>query len=1024
VPRYQPVDPAQSFPELEERVLERWRERDVFHESIRRREGRERFVFYEGPPTANGRPGAHHVLSRVFKDVFPRYRTMRGYFVPRKAGWDCHGLPVELEIERELGIKSKEDIERYGIAEFNAKCRASVLTYIDEWNRLTERIGFWIDTDQAYFTLSNEYIESVWWALSEVWKKGLLYQGHKVVPYCPRCGTALSSHEVAQGYKDVVDPSVFVRFPVRGEEGVSLLGWTTTPWTLLSNAALAVHPDVTYVRARVGGEVLIVAEPLVERVLGEEGVEVESRVTGAELAGTRYEPPFPFISDYGELGHSVLEADFVTTEDGTGIVHTAIAFGEDDFQLGERYGLKLQNPVKPDGTFDERMGPFAGRGVKEADPDIVEALRSNGRLFREMAYEHAYPHCWRCGTPLLYYAKASWYVRTTAVRDQMLAENEKINWYPEHIKRGRFGDWLEGNVDWALSRERYWGTPLPMWRCEQGHDHCVGSREELLSLAGSVPDDLHKPYIDAIEFPCGECGGMMRRVPEVIDAWWDSGSMPFAQWHAPFDGEDFPFPADYICEALDQTRGWFYSLLAVSTLLYGQSPYRTVLCLGLILDPDGQKMSKSRGNVVVPWDVIDRHGADAMRWYYFTSKQPWDGYRFSLDAVGESVRQFMLQLWNTYGFFVRYASLPDRVPGSQTDLDRWVLSRLSATVEQVIERLDDYDTTSAGRAVSGFVEDLSNWYVRRSRRRFWDGDQAALDTLEECLVTVAKLLAPLVPFVSDAIYENLDGSEPSVHLCDYPVPGPRDVELEQDMAVAREAIELGRAARAQAKLKVRQPLSEAVVVAAGRERASIERFAELLLEDLNVKAVRFVSEAEELGRFELKPNYRVLGPRFGKRMPAVADAVAALDAQRVASVLRAGGSVGISIDGSEHPLGADDVQLVLQPLEGYRVERAGTHAVALSLALTPELRREGLAREVVHAVQSARKSAGLNVEDRIALMLGGDGELLDAVRAHEAYVAGETLALSVAYDGADGDGDAVSIDGHEFVIRVERSSAQ
>jgi isoleucyl-tRNA synthetase len=1024
VPPYEPVDPAQSFPELEERVLERWRERDVFHESIRRREGAEPFVFYEGPPTANGRPGSHHVLARVFKDVFPRYRTMRGHLVHRKAGWDCHGLPVELEMERELGMQSKEDIERYGIAEFNTRCRESVLTYIDEWNKLTERIGFWIDTGDAYFTLSNEYIESVWWALSEVWKKGLLYEGHKVVPYCPRCGTALSSHEVAQGYKDVVDPSVFVRFPVRGEEGVSLLAWTTTPWTLLSNAALAVHPEVTYVRARVGDEVLIVAETLVERVLGE-GASIESRMTGAELAGTRYQPPFPFISDYGELGHSVLEADFVTTEDGTGIVHTAIAFGEDDFQLGERYGLKLQNPVKPDGTFDERMGPFAGRWVKEADPDIVEALRSNGLLFREEPYEHAYPHCWRCGTPLIYYAKSSWYVKTTAVRDQMLAENEKINWHPDHIKHGRFGDWLEGNVDWALSRERYWGTPLPMWRCDEGHERCVGSRAELQELGGAVPEDLHKPYIDDVTFPCRECGEEMRRVPEVIDAWWDSGSMPFAQWHAPFENEELRaerFPADYICEALDQTRGWFYSLLAVSTLLYGRSPYRTVLCLGLILDPEGQKMSKSRGNVVVPWEVIERHGADAFRWYYFTSKQPWDGYRFSVDTVGESVRQFMLQLWNTYGFFVRYASLPDRVAGSPTDLDRWILSRLADTTSIAIERLDDYDTTSAGRAIAAFVEDLSNWYIRRSRRRFWDGDQAALDTLEECLVTVATLLAPLTPFVADAIYENLDGSEPSVHLCDYPEPGERDLALEEDMAVARDAIELGRAARAQAKIKVRQPLSEAVVVAAGRERASIERFSELLLDDLNVKSVRFVSEAEELGQWELKPNYRALGPRFGKRMPRVADAVAALDAQKAAATLRAGGTVGISVDGKEHPLSADEVQLVLQPLEGYRVERSGTHAVALNLGLTDELRREGLAREAVHAIQSARKSAGLNVEDRIALTLGGDAELLDAVRAHEPYVTGETLAVSLSYDGAVPSAEAALIEGRELLIAVERVS--
>ncbi|HEX8742682.1 MAG TPA: isoleucine--tRNA ligase [Thermoleophilaceae bacterium] len=1024
---FRPVDPGQSFPELEEVVLARWRERDVFHESVRRREGAPRFVFYEGPPTANGRPGSHHVLARVFKDVFPRYKTMQGHQVHRKAGWDCHGLPVELEIERELGLSNKHEIEEYGVAEFNARCRESVLTYIEEWNALTDRIGFWVDSDDAYFTLEDEYIESVWWSLREVWRRGLLYQGHKVVPYCPRCGTALSSHEVAQGYRDVVDPSVYVRFPVRGEEGVALLGWTTTPWTLVSNAALAVAPDVTYVRARVGGESLIVAEPLLERVLGEEAA-VEERMSGSELAGLSYEPPFPWISDYGEKGHTVLEADFVTTEDGTGIVHTAIAFGEDDFQLGQRYGLKVQNPVNLDGTFDERVEAFAGRFVKDADPEIVEALRSSGRLFRDEGYEHAYPHCWRCGTPLLYYAKASWYVKTTAVRDQMLEENERMRWYPEHIKHGRFGDWLANNVDWAISRERYWGTPLPVWVCDEGHQQCIGSRAQLEGLAGSVPDDLHKPFIDEVSFPCEECGGEMRRVPEVIDAWYDSGSMPFAQWHAPFENEELfaeRFPADYICEGLDQTRGWFYSLLAVSTLMYGQSSYRTVLCLGLILDPTGQKMSKSRGNVVVPWDVIEKHGADAFRWYYFTSKQPWDGYRFSLDTVGESVRQFMLTLWNTYGFLVLYANVngvESFEAAPEHDLDRWAISRLQQTIEAVTERMDDYDTTSAGRAIDAFVEDLSNWYVRRSRRRFWDGDPAAFGTLHRCLVAVSKLLAPLIPFVADEIYDNLDGSEPSVHLCDFPRgdAAARDRDLERDVAVLREAIELGRAARAQAKVKVRQPLAEAVVVAAGREQEAIGRLQDQLLEELNVKRVRFVSEADELGRWELKPNYRTLGPRFGSQMPQAAAAVAALDAQSVAATLRDGGTVGLAIDGSEHPLTADDVQLVLQPLEGYQVERSGSHAVALNLELDDSLRREGLAREAVRAIQETRKSAGLDVADRIRLTLGGDADLVAAVREHERYVAGETLAVEVAYrDGTLG-GEPVRIEGRELSIGVER----
>jgi isoleucyl-tRNA synthetase len=1018
VSRYQPVDPAQSFPDLEQSVLERWRERDVFHETIRRREGSPPFIFYEGPPTANGRPGVHHVLSRVFKDVFPRFKTMRGHFVPRKGGWDCHGLPVELEIEKELGFHSKDDIERYGVAEFNAKCRESVLRYIDEWDALTERIGFWVDTDDAYFTLSNEYIESVWWSLKQTWDRGLLTEGHKVVPYCTRCGTALSSHEVAVGYQDVVDPSVFVRFPLLDDPSTSLLAWTTMPWTLVPHAAIAVDPEVTYARARLGDERLIVAEALVERVLGEDA-EIEARMPGADLLGARYEPPFPYISDYGERGHTVLAGDFVSIEDGTGVVHTGAAFGEDDFRLAQENGLTIQNPVRPDGAFDESAGAFAGTYVRDADAPIIEALRESGRLFRAGEYEHAYPHCWRCGTPLIYYAKNTWYVRTTEIKDELLAANETVTWYPEHIKHGRFGNWLENNVDWALSRERYWGTGLPVWRCDEGHTVCVGSRAEIEQRGGTVPDDLHRPHIDEIVLRCEDCGGDMRRVPDLIDVWWDSGCMPFAQLHAPFQNEDLfreRFPADYVCEGLDQTRGWFYSQLAISTILFGRSDFRTVLCLGLILDGEGQKMSKSKGNVVVPWEVIDAHGADALRWYFFTSKQPWDGYRFSLEGVAESVRQFLKTLWNTYAFFVLYANLTDAEgEGEPTDLDRWIRSRLAATVERVTERMEDYDTTFAGRAIAEFVDDLSNWYVRRSRRRFWDGDPAAFATLGEALVTVAKLLAPLTPFVADALYENLDGSEPSVHLCDFPEPGARDPELEWQMQVARDAVELGRAARAQAKVKVRQPLREAVMVAADREREAIERFGGLVRDELNVKSLRFVSEADELGRFELKPNYRTLGPRFGKQMPQVAAAVAALDP----TALRQGREVGVSLDGTEHSIGPADVQLVLQPLEGYQVERSGTHAVALDLELDDELRRETLAREIVHAVQAARKGAGLRVEDRISLTLGGDAALIEAARAHEDYLTRETLAVELGYDGA-GAGSRTEVEGLELVVAVER----
>jgi isoleucyl-tRNA synthetase len=1030
---HRPVDPRVSFPELEQLTLERWRDRDVFAESVRRRQGSRPWGFYEGPPTANGPPATHHVLSRVFKDIFPRYRTMCGYYVERKGGWDCHGLPVELAVEAELGMKSKEDIERFGIAEFNAICRRNVLSHVEDWNRLTERIGFWVDLDDAYRTLDSDYIESVWWALRTIHDKGLLYEKLKVVPYCPRCGTALSSHELGQPgvYQDVIDPSVYVRLPIveahgAAEAGDELLIWTTTPWTLVSNAAVAIDPELTYVRARAGeGPVQIVAEARLERVLGEDA-EVLARFPGAELEGARYEPPFPYIPGeaYGPKGHTVLPADFVTASDGTGLVHTAIAFGEDDFRLGEQQGLTVVNPVRPDGTYDERIGEYAGRWVKDADPDLIEDLRAGGKLLRAERYEHSYPHCWRCGTPLLYYAKPSWYIATSQVKDRLLASNETVNWYPGHVKHGRFGHWLQGNVDWALSRERYWGTPLPVWRCDQSHIKVIGSFEELRELSGVELEDPHRPFVDEVTFACAECGSQATRVPEVIDVWFDSGSMPFAQFHAPHEHTDHfeeRFPADFICEALDQTRGWFYSLLAISTLLHDRSAYRNVVCLGLILDEQGRKMSKSLGNTVEPWEVIDRYGADALRWYFFTSKLPWDGYRFSIETIGEAVRQFLLQLWNTYGFYVLYANAngiaPGQATGEPTDLDRWAISRLQATVDVVRARLDDFDATSAGRAIQAFVDELSNWYVRRSRRRFWDGDAAAFRTLHECLVTAAKLLAPFCPFVADEIYDNLDGSEPSVHLCDFPIPGTREHELERAMAVARETVRLGHGARGQSKLKVRQPLRAAVVVATGREREAIEQMAEIVREELNVRELRFVSNADELGQVEIKPNYRSLGPRFGKQMPLVAAAVNGLDAAHAAAALRNGQPVAISVAGADHELGAEDLVVSMRPLEGYQVEREGSHAVALDLRVDDELRVEGWAREIVHAVQAARRDAGLQVSDRIVLTLDGDDALLSAARAHEAYVAGETLATQVSYESLDG-AQPVMIDGLELKVGV------
>ena len=1026
---HRPLPKDVSFPNLEEQVLERWRDRDVYRESMRRREGAPPYVFYEGPPTANGRPGSHHVLARVFKDVFPRYKTMRGFYSERKGGWDCHGLPVEIAVQNQLGIESKLQIEEYGIAEFNQKCRESVFEFLEDWTRLTERIGYWVDLEHPYRTLDTDYIESVWWALRRLWDKELLYEGFKVVPYCPRDGTSLSSHEVSLGYKDVEDPSVFVRYPVTRPAGVlrdgdSLLVWTTTPWTLVSNAAVAVDPELTYVRTT-NGEVL--AEALVTRVLGEDA-QIADRFKGAEMVGAGYEPPFPFLTAevYGEKGHTVLPADFVSAEDGTGIVHTAIAFGEDDFRLGAEHGLNVINPVRPDGTYDERIGPYAGRFVKDADEDLIEDLRSRGRLHHSERLFHSYPHCWRCGTPLLYYAKPSWYIATSKVKDRLLAANDSVDWHPEHIKTGRFGRWLENNVDWALSRERYWGTPLPIWRNDAGETVCIGSFAELKELSGVELDDPHRPFVDEVEIPSPTGGEPLRRVPEVIDVWFDSGSMPFAQWHAPFENQakfDEQFPADYICEAIDQTRGWFYSLIAISTLLYDQSSFRTVLCLGHIADAEGKKMSKSLGNIVVPWDVIDRHGADAFRWYFLTNKLPWDGYLFSVDTVGESLRQFLLQLWNTYGFYVLYANVNGVEPSDvapANDLDRWALSRLAATVETVTERLDHYDATRAGHAIAAFVDDLSNWYVRRSRRRFWDGDPAAFATLRRCLVTVTQLLAPFTPFVADEMYDNLDGAEPSVHLTDWPEPGERDEDLEFAMATVRETVRLGLAARGQAKLKVRQPLRAAVVVAAGSERAAIERLADVALEELNVKELRYVSQADELGSYEVKPNYRALGPRFGKQMPQVAAAVAALDPAHVASGLRNGGRVAIAVDGHDHELSDDDLMLAMRPLEGYQLEREGSHAVALELELDDELRREGLAREIVHAIQNARKSAGLQVEDRIELLLGGDGELLEAAREHEPYVSRETLAVSVVYDGVGGV-EPVKIEGRPLHIAVTRA---
>jgi isoleucyl-tRNA synthetase len=1017
----------------------------VFQRSLELRRAAPPFVFYEGPPTANGRPGSHHVLSRVFKDVYPRFHTMRGRFVARKAGWDCHGLPVELEVERQLGISGKPQIEAYGIAEFNARCRESVMAYVEDWERLTERMGMWLDTENAYRTMDADYVESVWWSLKALWERGLLYEADKVVPYCPRCGTALSSHEVAQGYAEVEDPSVYVRFPLVDEPGTSLLVWTTTPWTLPANQAVAVNPAVPYVVARRDGERLVVAEPLLAAALGE-GAEVVARIGADDLVGRRYEPPFPYL----EGAHRVVAGSFVTTEDGTGLVHIAPAFGEDDQRLAREEGLDAPNPVDREGRFTAEVGPFAGRFVKEADPALIEDLRVRGRLVRAETVTHSYPHCWRCGTPLLYYAKPSWYIRTTEVRERMLALNAGIGWHPEHVRDGRFGKWLESNVDWAISRERYWGTPLPIWRCA-GCDaqRMIGSFAELREAAANPPEgdlDPHRPFVDEIVLPCA-CGGEMRRVPDVIDVWYDSGAMPFAQHHYPFAGGrvlEGRFPADFICEALDQTRGWFYSLLAEGTLLFDRAPYRNVVCLGLVLDAEGQKMSKSRGNVIEPWDVIDRQGADAFRWYFLTAQSPWDSFRFSLEAVDDAMRRFLLTLWSTYEFFVRYASLPDGwlpgdaapPPAERPAIDRWALSRLDGLVAEATDRLEAYDATGAGRLVEAFVDDLSNWYVRRSRRRFWRGAtgadaRAAFATLHECLAGVALLVAPFCPFVAEELHGNLvaahdPAAPPSVHLADWPAPaGRRDPVLEEAMEAARSVAALGRTARAESRIRVRQPLARAVVAASASLAHAVAPLVPLIADELNVKQVEFVTDPSELVQVTVKPNYRRLGPRFGREMPAAAAAIAALPAAATARALAAGESVELVVDGRVEILGPEDLIVEARPSEGYAVAQEGALAVGLVTEISHDLRLEGLARDVIHAVQNARRAAQLRVEDRILLHLDGSGLVREAIERRRDEIAEDVLAVELTVGhGAPFAGlrhEEHVIDGEPLAVRIERA---
>jgi len=1034
---FDPVDPAYDPVALETRVLERWRAGGIFERSLRQREGAAEWVFYEGPPTANGQPGVHHVMARTFKDLYPRFQTMRGKYVPRKGGWDCHGLPVEIAVEKELGFSGKVEIEEYGVEAFNQRCRDSVHRYVEDWSALTSRMGMWLDIADAYWTLDNSYIESVWWLIRQLWDKGMVFEGFKVVPYCGRCGTALSSHELGQPdvYQDVTEPSVYVRFPLRDRD-VDLLVWTTTPWTLPSNVAAAVGPGVEYVRVRTpdGGRDVVLAASRVHAVFGE-GAEIVGTVPVTDLVGAQYERPFTYLP-LDESASRVVAAEFVTVDDGSGIVHLAPAFGEIDREVGEAEGLPMLNPVDAEAKFDASV-PWSAKFVKDADPAITAELEATGRLVKIEQYTHSYPHCWRCGTPLVYWAKATWFIRTSAHKDVLLRENDRIGWHPEHIRHGRFGDWLQNNVDWALSRDRYWGTPLPVWRCAAGHDTCIGSVSELATLSGRDLSqlDLHRPHVDDVQFACRTdgCDERARRLLPVIDAWFDSGSMPAAQYHYPFENEelfDRRFPADFIGEAIDQTRGWFYSLLAVNALVFDSTPYRNVVCLAHVVDRDGHKMSKSKGNVVDPWSIFSTRGADALRWYFVSAGSPWTNWRISPEAVDEGLRQFLLTLWNTYSFFVTYANLDSwsPVPAARTQpsthvLDRWARSRLHATVHTVTDALEDFDALAAAQALDSLVDDLSNWYVRRSRPRFWKtADGSAHATLHECLVTIARLLAPFCPFIADEVFVNLTGGD-SVHLDDWPEVDASaiDADLEAQMALARRFVALGRSARTDAKVRTRQPLPRALVLAPTGERVGDDVAAQVA-DELNVKRLDVVESLEGLVRYSVVPNFRALGPRLGSRINAVKAALAALDGAEVQRALTTEGELRLTIDGDDIVLSPSDVEVRAQEHDEFVLAQDGPYAVALDLAITDELRLEGLARELIRAINDLRKASGFAIADRISATVHATDGVADAARRHRDAIADDVLAVAFdVVDVAPPDGETLTIDGVPVTIRLTRA---
>ena len=1039
-----------GFVGMEHEVANLWKEKDIIHKNFNMNEGKRYFTFYDGPPTANGKPHVGHILTRVMKDIIPRYKVMKGYNVIRKAGWDTHGLPVELEVEKKLGISGKEQIEDYGVEKFIGECKDSVFKYVSMWEKMTDQIGYWVDMEDPYVTYHDDYIESEWWALKQMWDKGLLYQGHKVMPYCPRCGTALSSHEVAQGYKDVQDLTCTCKFKVEGEENVYFLAWTTTPWTLPSNLALCVNKAYTYAYVKVerpvidgkmqeegNEEIYILAKDLIETVLKDIPYEIVKEVKGSELLGMKYVQLMPFAKVDGKA-FVVIHGDYVTLTDGTGIVHIAPAYGEDDSFVSKQNGIAFVNLVDKEGKFVPEVEPWAGRFVKKCDKDICIWLAHENKLFSTAKHTHSYPHCWRCDTPLLYYPKESWFVKMTAVRDKLLENNNKINWMPDTIRTGRFGKFLENVIDWGISRDRYWGTPLPIWRCECGHMECIGSREELKEKGINVPEnvELHKPYLDPIHLKCPECGKEMVREKEVIDCWFDSGSMPFAQLHYPFENKELfeqNFPAQFISEAVDQTRGWFYTLLAISTCIFDTNPFENCIVLGHVLDSKGLKMSKHLGNVVDPFDVLNSVGADATRWHFYTASAPWLPTRFSTKDVEETQRGFLSTLWNVYSFYVLYAEIDKFNPLDYKDfeltnvMDKWIISKLNTLVKDVEEKLDKYDITTAAIEIGEFTDELSNWYVRRNRARYWsetltDDKIGAYVTLYKVLTTLIKVAAPFVPFITEEIYQNLvvglDKTAPeSVHLCTWPEVDENaiDKKLEEEMNLAYTIVKLGRSARNASNIKNRQPLSEMLISASTLP----EYYSDIVKDELNIKKVVLGANMAEYVNFEIKPNLPVLGKTYGKLIPAIKQEIAKCNQMELATKVQNGESVYIDVEGEQIELNSENLLVTMQGKEGFAFSGEGEIGVVLDTTITEELREEGYIREILSKVQNMRKDSGFEVLDRINLYVAGNEMLEEVIKKFAEQIQKDTLANNIFYNEERTNYTETSINGEKLNIDVE-----